>query len=314
MKRRFFSVFVFTLFAGLFVLLSSCSGLMQNTGSATFSISPEVLKAAIDNASTNSLQQNKYFLSNAALITGARSEDGVEGIDDYPENEDFNESEKIELKVSLLGKYPQSVTKLYSMQELDALYGSETTKGSSIDITFDNIPIGTTVYAEATLAFVFNHHDKEQKELAYKGTSDPVKISGGSNSLYLTLKPFHLFRLKIYVEDETVAATETDVEGYKYVYFIDGSFDNYNNFEEDFYEFILEQQESLNLTDYEYNGSYDISYDEEGVSIYRVYFEKKAVKPVEPVFIDYEIHTYLQKDNTTYDETKTPDLQKDIFA
>ncbi|MBO4857241.1 MAG: chitobiase/beta-hexosaminidase C-terminal domain-containing protein [Treponema sp.] len=314
MKRRFFSVFVFTLFAGLFVLLSSCSGLMQNTGSATFSISPEVLKAAIDNASTNSLQQNKYFLSNAALITGARSEDDVEGIDDYPENEDFNESEKIELKVSLLGKYPQSVTKLYSMQELDALYGSETTKGSSIDITFDNIPIGTTVYAEATLAFVFNHHDKEQKELAYKGTSDPVKISGGSNSLYLTLKPFHLFRLKIYVEDDTVAATETDVEGYKYVYFIDGSFDNYNNFEEDFYEFILEQQESLNLTDYEYNGSYDISYDEEGVSIYRVYFEKKAVKPVEPVFIDYEIHTYLQKDNTTYDETKTPDLQKDIFA
>ena len=76
----------------------------------------------------------------------------------------------------------------------------------------------------------------------------------------------------------------------------------------------MEQQESLNLTDYEYNGSYDISYDEEGVSIYRVYFEKKAVKPVEPVLINYEIYNYLQKDNTTFDETKAPDAQEDIFA
>ena len=315
MKRRFFSVFGFTLFAGLFVLLSSCSGFMRETGSATFSISPEVLKAAIDNASKESLKQNKYFLSNAARLNSARYEDDAEDTKEYPEYEDYIDSEKIELKVSLLGKYQQTITKLYTMQELESLYATEESKGSSIDITFDNIPVGTDVYAEATLTFIYNHLDKEQKEIAYKGTSDTIRIVSGPNRLTLALKALkesHQFRLKIYVEDDTV--TETDVEGYKYVYYIDGTFDNYKNFEEDFYEFILSQQQSLNLTDYEYNGSYDISYDENGVIIYRVYFEKKAVKPVDPVEIDYVIHTYRQKENTTYDETKTPDLQEDIFV
>ena len=312
MKRRFFSVFGFTLFAGLFVLLSSCSGFMRETGSATFSISPEVLKAAIDNASKESLKQNKYFLSNAARLNSARYEDDAEDTKEYPEYEDYIDSEKIELKVSLLGKYQQTITKLYTMQELESLYATEESKGSSINITFDNIPVGTDVYAEATLTFIYSHLDKEHKELAYKGTSNSIRIASGPNSITLALKEFHQFTLKIYVEDDTV--TETDVEGYKYVYYIDGSFNNYENFEEDFYEFILSQQQSLNLTDYEYNGSYDINYDENGVIIYRVYFEKKAVKPVEPVEIDYVIHTYLQKENTTYDETKTPDLQEDIFA
>ncbi|MBO4857236.1 MAG: hypothetical protein J5527_01805 [Treponema sp.] len=282
MNKRFFPVLNVFLFAGLFVLLSSCSGLLRDTGSATFSISPEVLKT-------------------------------VANLAEYPE-EEYIDSEKIEITVSLHGKYEQTITKTYTMQEMEVLYGKDDKDAArQLEITFDEIPVGTLVSAEATLAFSYNHLDKQEKYISYRGVSNSIRIAAGTNPLTVVLKEYHPYRMKLYVQDETVAEKDTDVPGYKYVYIIEGSFDNYENFDKDFYEFILSQMESLQLTDYEYDGNYDTSYDSEGYTVFRIFFDKKAEPPVETVMIDYEIKCFYQKENTTYDATKTIAAQVDIF-
>ena len=290
MKRRFFSVFNLTLFAGLFVLFSSCSGLMRDTGSATFSISPEVLKTAINNASIGRINQNSFILS------------AEEDLDQ--EKEDFFDLEKLELTVSLLGKYQKTITNIYTMEEMEALSGG-------IQITFPDIPLGNSVTAEATISFIFTREEKEAKQLYYKGTSEAIKITPGNNPLTVVLKEYHPFLIKFYIEDET--AKDTDVEGYKYDYYLEGSFNNYENFSEDFYKFImnLKESEKERYQDYEYLEKWDSSFDENGTEVFRVFFEKKAV---EPVMIYYEVYPYYQNENTTYDEDKTLSEQEDIFT
>ena len=216
MKRRFFSIFNFTLFAGLLVLLSSCSGLTHDTGSATFSIPADVLKAAIENASINKMNQNNCFFSNDELLAESQEEDQSDApTEDNPlqgdTEEDYDNQETIELKVSLRGKYEQTITKVFTFEELDKLHGNEESKASSVDITFSNIPVGSTVYAEATLTIIYNFHGKQEKNLIYKGTSDySIRITAGSNPLKLTLKECNDFILYFYIEDDTVKETETD--------------------------------------------------------------------------------------------------------
>lgn len=290
MKRRFFSVFNLTLFAGLFVLFSSCSALMRDTGSATFSISPEVLETAINNASIGRINQNSFILADE------------EDLDQ--ENEDFFDLEKLELTVSLLGKYQKTITNIYSMEEMEAM-------SEGIQITFPDIPLGNSVTAEATISFIFTREEKEAKQLYYKGTSEAIKITPGNNPLTVVLKEYHPFLIKFYIEDET--AKDTDVEGYKYDYYLEGSFNNYENFSEDFYNFIMNLKESENerYQDYEYLEKWDSSFDENGTEVFRVFFEKKHV---EPVMIYYEVYPYYQNENTTYDETKTLTEQEDIFT
>lgn len=290
MKRRFFSVFNLTLFAGLFVLFSSCSVLMRDTGSATFSISPEVLKTAINNASIGRINQNSFILSDE------------EDLDQ--EKEDFFDLEKLELTVSLLGKYQKTITNIYTMEEMEAM-------SRGIQITFPDIPLGNSVTAEATISFIFTREEKEAKQLYYKGTSEAIKITPGNNPLTVVLKEYHPFLIKFYIEDET--AKDTDVEGYKYDYYLEGSFNNYENFSEDFYNFIMNLKESENerYQDYEYLEKWDSSFDENGTEVFRVFFEKKHV---EPVMIYYEVYPYYQNENTTYDETKTLTEQEDIFT
>lgn len=289
MNKRFFPVFNVILFAGLLVLLSSCSGLLRETGSATFSISKDVLQA-------------------------------VANLAEYPEEEEYG-SEKIELTVSLRGKYEKTITKTYTMQELegsnqneDSASASDSKSKRQIDITFDDIPVGTLVSAEAILAYSYTHLDKQEKYIAYKGESTTIRIAAGTNPLSVVLKEYHPYKMKFYVQDDTVAEKDTDVPGYKYVYIIEGTFDNYENFEEDFYKFILTEKDELKLTDYEYKGYYDTSYDEEGITIFRIYFDKKEAPPVETVMIDYQIDCYYQKPNTTYDEKKSISEQESIFA
>ncbi len=301
MNRRFFSVFNFTLFAGLFVLLSSCSGLLRDTSSATFSISPEVLKTAIENASIGRMNNN-FILSN--------EEDLDKEKEYYPEEEDFFDMEKVELTVSLVGKYQKTITNTYTIEEMEALSGSVDSKAANpIQITFPDIPLGYSVSAEATIAFIYEGNEKQIKQMYYKGISDPTKITPGNNPLNIVLKECHPFFIKYYVEDET--ATNSDVPGYRYDYFQEGTFNNYENFDEDFYKFIMDLKETDRYKDYEYNYNFDSSFDENGTQIFRVFFEKKVVTPL---MISYEVYTYYQKSNTTYDETKELDGQKDIFT
>ena len=310
MKRRFFSVFVFTLFAGLFVLLSSCSGLLRDTGSATFSISPEVLKTAIENASKGRINQNSFILSNEDDLDKEKEEyPDYEDYEDEPK-EDFFDSEKVELKVSLTGKYQKTITNVYTMEEMEAMYGgnddSETVK--PIQITFPDIPLGYTVTAEASIAFIFAREEIQEKQMYYMGTSDPTKIVAGNNPLTVVLKECHPYLIKIYVEDET--ATNTDVEGYRYDYYQKGTFNNYDNFEEDFYKHIMaiKESESERYKDYEYD-DFDCSFDEDGTEVYKVFFTKKK-----PLMIYYEVYPYYQNENTTYDDNKSLEDQESIFT
>lgn len=303
MNRRFFSVFNFTLFAGLFVLLSSCSGLLRDTGSATFSISPEVLKTAIENATIERINQNSLILANEDDLNQEKG--------NYPE-EDFFDSEKIELKVSLLGKYQKTITNIYTMEEMDALTGgSDNSKTATpIIITFPDIPLGNSVTAEASISFIFTSGEKQTKQMYYKGTSESKKIVAGNNPLDVVLKECHPFLIKIYVEDETAA--NSDVPGFRYDYYQEGTFNNYENFDEDFYNHIMEikETESERYKDYEYD-DFESSFDENGTEVFKVFFKKKVSAPV---MIYYEVYPYYQSKNTTYDDEKTLAEQADIFT
>ncbi len=309
MNRRFFSVFNFTLFAGLFVLLSSCSGLLRDTSSATFSISPEVLKTAIENASIERINQNRFILADEDDLDQEK-EDYPEEYKDFPEEEEFFDSEKVELKVSLVGKYQKTITNTYTMEEMEAMTSGEDSKAAKpIQITFPDIPLGYSVSAEATIAFIFERDEKQVKQMYYMGTSESTKIAPGNNPLSIVLKECHPFFIKYYIEDET--ATNSDVPGYRYDYYQEGTFNNYENFDEDFYKFIMDLKETERYKDYEYNYNFDSSFDENGTEIFRVFFEKKVEVPV---MISYEVYPYYQKANTTYDETKSLAEQKDLFT
>lgn len=311
MNKRFFSLVKIFLFAGFILFLAACSNNVDNTGSATFSISKQTINTAIE----NSLKANK------SLRAISLNEDDVSD-DGYNEVVDV---ETIEIKVSLQGDYEDTKVISYSMKEwndeMEKLYGSyeeetNTSKRSQdiIKVSFDKIPYGDEVYAEAELAFVYEEEGQKKRSVAFKGTSDKIKIKSSENPLSLVLKRYTEpidFVIQFYFEDEN--STDTDYPGYVHKSQYDKTItitsdkeweEVYNNLAITIEEYLA----SEDFRSYEYDKAETLYKDSKYT--YVVFF-KKASSPI--TLIDYEVYYYKQKADTTYEEDKGLEEQLDIF-
>lgn len=135
----------------------------------------------------------------------------------------------------------------------------------------------------------------EEKSLTYDEAlikfNEPVLIELYFDINEQPLESFD-FIIKFYFEDENSA--DKDYYGYAY----NSSYDRTGSAAgwEDFYS-QLEKYKSLDFEDYVYNDEkYEGSFDEDGVYVYRIFFDRQ---PVEPDLLEYKVEVYVQDDDGT---------------
>ena len=146
---------IFTLIASVIFIfaLASCSELLsgRETGSMSFKLTPELCKAVSNQSRSISLEPN--FDETSKI-----------------ENE---QKEYYEVELLLLGDYSDSISKTYSMSDWEKIE-SET-------LTFNDIPVGSSVYV--TVNIYFSPWGENKKELQWTGTSSNITIVSGENAL-----------------------------------------------------------------------------------------------------------------------------------
>ena len=186
MKKSVLSFFK-VLMAGLILLcLSSCTGLIQKTGSVSFEIGPELLNAARD----------------GGLVT--------------EDNREF-----VRIIVALEGKgYGIKQTVDIPMEQ----YWNSMDTDRRFEATFDNIPVGKKLYAVIKTYQMMpgNNLPFELRDPELYGKSDYFTVKSGQNKVSINASDY--IRLNPYAYNNTpVVSYNYNKDNYKYNYTIDRS-------------------------------------------------------------------------------------------
>lgn len=182
--RSIFSVLASILLLILLVLLAACSdisGKDSTSGSVSFSFDSNFLR------SVN---------SRAAEYIGEwinKSEDGTEETKEYT----------VQFEVNILGDYTDSKTVEWKTQNYPDVHPAhqdihnQETESEKIEypeqkVTFDNIAVGKTVYAQVNVYVLYSDYTgKTQKELIMKGKSVTKTITEGENTLPVSVSSIY---------------------------------------------------------------------------------------------------------------------------
>lgn len=182
--RSIFSVLASILLLVLLVLLAACSdisGKDSTSGSVSFSFDSNFLR------SVN---------SRAAEYIGEwinKSEDGTEETKGYT----------VQFEVNILGDYTDSKTVEWKTQNYPDVHPAhqdihnQETESEKIEypeqkVTFDNIAVGKTVYAQVNVYVLYSDYTgKTQKELIMKGKSVTKTITEGENTLPVSVSSIY---------------------------------------------------------------------------------------------------------------------------
>lgn len=182
--RSIFSVLASILLLVLLVLLAACSdisGKDSTSGSVSFSFDSNFLR------SVN---------SRAAEYIGEwinKSEDGTEETKEYT----------VQFEVNILGDYTDSKTVEWKTQNYPDVHPAhqdihnQETESEKIEypgqkVTFDNIAVGKTVYAQVNVYVLYSNYTGEsQKELIMKGKSVTKTITEGENTLPVSVSSIY---------------------------------------------------------------------------------------------------------------------------
>lgn len=182
--RSIFSVLASILLLVLLVLLAACSdisGKDSTSGSVSFSFDSNFLR------SVN---------SRAAEYIGEwinKSEDGTEETKEYT----------VQFEVNILGDYTDSKTVEWKTQNYPNVHPAhqdihnQETESEKIEypeqkVTFDNIAVGKTVYAQVNVYVLYSYYTGEtQKELIMKGKSVTKTITEGENTLPVSVSSIY---------------------------------------------------------------------------------------------------------------------------
>ena len=199
---------IFALVAGFFFafLLASCADFSGSaTGSVSFSLSPELVKAVSK--------------SSRAAVSGEDdvvSEGSDESSTDTDNQNEESSSEKIVLDISLKGDYSDSKHESFSIEDwynkYDDVDKTESGSGNSSGIetiTFDNIPVGSKVYATVDVYSEYTYNGRTDTTHMLTGTSPSVTIAAGQNAVALNVHSLKYFA--IYMNTDT-GETITDID------------------------------------------------------------------------------------------------------
>ena len=295
MNKRFFSVVKSILFAGFGLFLAACSNNIDNTGSATFSISKKTLQSAME----KSLKSNSSLRA-AYLNEDDISEDEIDG--------------KLELTVSLHGEYESSKVISFTWEEMENA-GTSKQSNEIVQISFERIPISTEVYAEAELAMVYMDDGVERRFVEFKGTSDKrIRITAGYNPLDVVLKHYTEpvdYIIQFYFEDEN--STDKDYPGYTHntKYDKSGTITSeqvWEDLEDNIQALIQEYLTSEDFKSFTYEDE-ETGYEDKKY-IYRLFYKK--VKQEQPPVVEtatLKINFSFEGEYMSFDEMDEDDLK-----
>ncbi|MBQ7159851.1 MAG: hypothetical protein IJS09_10595 [Treponema sp.] len=183
--KKIFSIISVTLFTlGLVTGISSCAGDADNSGSVSFVLSKELVHAA---------SEARLLRSDIQCLSFAEKNTDGPGILFDQESE----SEYYSVTCSLSGDFsdsPKSQSEKFSMAEWETLANT-----GSKQITFDEIPVGSTVTAKIDISLIM--YDRTFKLIT--GTSDSKTIEAGNNSITLTAHGLAAYNLYMQKTDQS---------------------------------------------------------------------------------------------------------------
>ncbi|MCR4952800.1 MAG: hypothetical protein K6A43_01895 [Treponema sp.] len=296
MKKRCFKEVYFLSVALLLVLFASCSVFSKQTGSATFAISKDVMRSAI--------QQSESLINKSDLdVLGS----------------DFETTYTFE--VSLFGGYEKTGIKEYKKDDWDKLKEEDDDKTPIIVAEFPDIPVGSTLYAEAKISYTVKRISDNSEFFTwdlYKGTSDDITIEEGPNDLPLTLKLVPREDVEYTVE----VYLETEFESGEYKIDEERTFTEKLSVAEDFnadsyaelYKKIISaafvEGYTLNLDKAEFPEVEDLVFGKSNTV--KLYFDKDQ-EIIPEIEFKYNVRSYIQKTGTVYNSKLSLEEQTDIF-
>lgn len=177
MKKSFFTTLAVLFGALLLTGITACAMGSRESGSVTFVVDGAQL-AQLANRSAQGGATPTFSLSSASRSLTDDYETSSSGTTDGDNYSQFSES--IKLTVALRGDYTdeKTVSFTYNYEE----------KSNNQQISFSDIPVGSSVYAVAILTFDNSYGTQSSSYLEYFGLSDNTKITAGNNNIPLTLR------------------------------------------------------------------------------------------------------------------------------
>ena len=170
---------IFALLLSVMFIFVSCSDIFsgrEETGSVTFSLSPELIQA----------------VSNACRA----ADDDVASSDKPTATEQEGEKKDGKYKFEIIiGGKDYNKSDFRSADDLEKLKGEV--------FHFDNIPVGTKIYAEAKISAV-------EENLYWRGKSEEKIIEAGENTLSFNLR--QIAKCNVYNNTESAETDVTDIE------------------------------------------------------------------------------------------------------
>ena len=174
---------LWAILAGMCVLfaLVSCGEITDSSkkGTVSFTISPTMLKSIVSQDDSS---------RSAVALEGLVVEENEPSNPSYPEEEfDLGQIDRIKVQIALRGDYNASKSVSFSAADLN-LSGDDISVKKKI--TFDNIPLGSSVSAVAIVYATIEEDGETYSSVFAYGESKNTTISSGTNKLTLALEDF----------------------------------------------------------------------------------------------------------------------------
>ncbi|MCR4736113.1 MAG: hypothetical protein K5829_14040 [Treponema sp.] len=260
---------------------------MQKSGSASFSISPKVLKTVSERAILLEESQENLSLGDLKVVSST-------------------------ISVTVSGaSYSETKNLSLTQNELDS------SEDSQIDIVFDDITVGTEVSASATITTTYSIGSVENDFVVAEGSSDKLVIQAENNELNLVLKSKSIFErncvFKFYFQTELNGSDYEENTDYTETITL-GSDYTENDFDE-----IINKVLELVKDDYKFKETVEPA-DEDYLSgedlVYKIKFDK-----IGPVSVTFEIKLQETSEdlvsetiNLTFDSETNTFTAKEGFA